>query len=129
MRKPLSPNALGHAFPTTTAGGSVILFDDGQAGNGSPAPAPSYSHVVMACLLDEDVTLLIQWAPDRNAADAALVTINGSGSGETIAGDAFYSKRIPLWPGRNKISVLMGTTAPTSSLIAAEVNTFDGALA
>jgi hypothetical protein len=127
MRKPLSPNSLGHAFPTTTAGGSVVVFDDTQSGNGSPAPAPSYSHVTVSFKLDQAVTFIVKWAPERDAADSALLIINGSTeTGEVAAANVFFSRDVVLRPGRNKIYVLMGTPAPTANFIAAEANTFDG---
>ena len=127
MRHPLSPNALGHAFPTTTAAGSVNVFDDGQAANGSPAPAPSYSHVTVSFKLDQDVTFIVKWAPERDAADGALLIVNGAAeAGEAAAANVFFSRDVILRPGRNQISVLMGTPAPTANFIAAEANTYDG---
>jgi hypothetical protein len=127
MRKPLSPNSLGRAFPTTTAGGTVVLFDDTQVANGSPAPGPSYSHITVALKLDQPVTFLIKWAPQRDAADSALLIVNGAAeAGEVAAANVFFTRDVILRPGRNHISVLMGTPAPTANFVAVEANTFDG---
>jgi hypothetical protein len=127
MRKPLSPNALGHAFPTTTAGGSVVVFDDTQASNGSPAPPPSYSHITVSFKLDQPVTFLVKWAPERDAGDSALLVINGTPEiGEDAEANVFFCRDVILRPGRNQISVVMGTPAPTANFIAVEANTFDG---
>lgn len=131
MRHPLSPTSAGRAFPTSTAGQTVLIFDDGTAAQGNPAPAPSYSHVVVAFMLDQPVTFVVKWAPNRDAADGELAIINGSDSppaGVLVAANTYYTPEVTLEPGRNQISVVMGTPAPTANFIAAEANTYDGAL-
>lgn len=126
MRKPLSPDKLGDAFPTTTAGGTVLLYDSKTTGQGRPAPAPSDVSVTVAFQLDQPVTYIHQWAPQRDAADSALVIVNGdSQTGEVAAANEFFRRKELLSPGRDVIYVLMGTPAPTANYIAVERNTSD----
>lgn len=127
MRHPRSPNKLGGAYPTSTAGQSVIVYDDTITGHGRPGPAPSDVSVTVAFQLDQEVTFIVKWAPERDAGDASLVIVNGATqTGEAASANAFFRRNVVLSPGRNQISVLMGTPAPTANYIGVESNTFDG---
>lgn len=126
MRHPHSPDKKGGAFPTSTAGQTVVLYDSKTTGQGRPAAAPSDVCIITAFQLDQAVTYIHKWAPERDAADSALVIINGAAqAGEVAAANTFFRRKAVLNPGRDQISVLMGTPAPTANFIAVDKQTSD----
>lgn len=117
------------SIATTTAGLSVAVHDDVLSTGMVAAKfvGPGNIAVVLAFLLDRAVTVLHQWAPRPEAPDADLHTINGPDqAGDVSVASTFFSEVYPLYPGRNVITVVMGTPAPTAGYIAAEYNMFPG---
>lgn len=124
MRRPQPTKA------TTTAGASVVIYDSKKQFAVSMPTLESYTHVRTSMQLDQATTFLVKWAPERDADDSALVTINGAAqTGETAAANSFFARTVELYPGRIQISVTMGTPAPTANKIAWEFNTFPGLIA
>lgn len=125
-RHPLSSTPLGDAFPTLAAGETVTIYDD-KVSTQRPGPAPADVSVNVSLQLDQAVTFIVKWAPQRDAEDTDLVIVNGTTqTGEVAAANTFFRRNVILSPGRNKIEVLMGTPAPTANYISAERNTFAG---
>jgi hypothetical protein len=116
------------AAPTT--GSNVVLYQDSDGTTAPPSMnlASPYTHVTVGMKLDQDVTLVHQWGPTVLTPNASLVIINGTaGAGETVAATAAYFQRsIRLQPGRNRISLVNGATAPTANHVAIELNSFAG---
>lgn len=114
-------------YATAGANETVVVYDDYQQFASSVAGLSSRSSVIVRFLLDQAVTFVIKWAPDRDAGDSALGICNGaSQTGETVAAGTFFEREVRLGPGRNQVSVVMGATPPTSNRIATEINTFAG---
>ena len=115
---------------TTTANQSVVLYQDSDGTTAPPDPnlAPSYVWCTVAMSLSQDVVLKHYWGPTLTTADAALVIINGATvTGETLAASAGFNQRsIRLQPGRNRIVLTMGGTAPTAAFVAVELNSYPG---
>jgi hypothetical protein len=115
---------------TTTANLSVTLYQDSDGTTNPPDPnlAPSYVWCTVGFKLSQDVVLKHYWGPTLTTADADMVIINGAtGTGETMAASAAYNQRsLRLQPGRNKIVLTMGGTAPTLAQVAVELNSYPG---
>ena len=78
-----------------------------------------YTGLTVAFKFDQAVTFIQKWGPLPTTADSDLVIINGaSATGETASANTFFSRLVWLQPGRNRISVLAGGTAPTAAKIA-----------
>ena len=116
-------NFKNHASPAGTGTTyRVTLYDDRQLS--LPAGLPSTAWIIVAANLDQTCTVYHEWAPDRDAADAALVIMNGNGTGDS-ASTRFVQKYRRL-PGRNRISIVATGSAPTATKVAVEEDTFDG---
>lgn len=112
------------AVATSTAGQEVVIW---QNTNGTTpprnVPSGSYRSIIVRCWVDQPITLLHKWGPTPDTADGTLKTINGPAqAGETVAASSFFEREIRLGPGRDRISALMGTPAPTATFIAYELN-------
>jgi hypothetical protein len=129
MRHPINYPATLGAFPSPGASTTLVLFDDKTSALGRPAPAPNKSHVRIALQWDQVVTVVWKWAPNQDAPDSALITINGSGSGEVTTANVFYKKTCDLQPGRNQISIVTGATPPSANYVAVEASSFYGTIA
>lgn len=107
--------------PIASPGNSaeVVLYQDSTGTLPTKTFDTSYTEFDVAMKLDRDVTLIHKWGPTVDTIDSNLVIINGASStGETVTGGAFFNKTMQLFPGRNRISVVAGGTAPTAAMIA-----------
>ena len=111
-RHPIAPVA------TPGASESVTLYQDGDgtAVVGNTSLRAAYTGVRVAFYLDQAVTLTLKWGPTLTTTDANLVTADTV----SCTASTWYGFVIALQPGRNKIVLTAGGTAPTASFIAVE---------
>ena len=124
-------SAFRHPLPVVSTPArtvEAVLYQDSKGGSvddnlvSRPNLPPAYPGVTVAFKLDQAVTFIHKWGPSPTTADADLVIINGtSATGETAAANAFFSRLCWLQPGRNRISILAGGTAPTAASVAVEL--------
>lgn len=107
---------------TPTAGQEVVLWQDSDGTTltgGRPELYGKWTELDVACWVDQPVTLVHKWGPTLTTTDANLKIINGATfTGETIAASTFFSRTLQHHPGRNRISIVAGTPAPTATKIA-----------
>lgn len=118
-----------HQYKTiasATATNSAVLWDDGTSAVGKPDVAPCFSHLRACLYVDQQVLVTHQWAPARDAADGALKTF---GTPATVSASTVTALKFALQPGRNRIIVTSGATAPTATFYARELEDFSGAIA
>lgn len=117
------------AIASPGANATVVLYQDSDGTSAPPqTPVAPYTHFrFSANFAAHGVTLYHKWGPTLDTPDGSLVTVNGSGAGESITA-GFCDKPIALLPGRNHISIAAGSSAPTATSIARELNDFGGAL-
>ena len=110
------------AKDTPTAAAEVVLFQDSDGVSltgGRPELYGSWTELDVALLVDQNVTLIHKWGPTLTTADADMEIINGATyTGETVTKDIFFERTLQHHPGRNRISIVAGTPAPTATKIA-----------
>ena len=121
-------NARHVRLPVATPGTSatVLLYQDSDGTTATPAQAVgiSYCWYRFAMYLDQDVTFTHKWGPTLTTADADLKTIQT----ETLVKNNLNERYVHLLPGRNKITLTAGETAPTATVVAGELISFPGAV-
>ena len=108
---PVDSPAAGNAEVT------IYQDSDGTSAATHSSPGGGYTAVSFGLYLSQAVTVYHKWGPDAMTTDANLQVLNGSGSGETVNANTFFSKEFKLHPGRNKITVKAGATPPTATVI------------